>query len=177
MILLNSYQGWADLRTIQSVEQVVHFSLCLSNKWIYSCIKLFIYFYHEKHTKNTIKNLLCFQVSESSLDGPLRRVKSRENVAPSESGKSSILSRSRSLDYLPPREISGTKALCALFESKANLQQDLSSSPWLNSAAITGSKTGGDYPLQDRRSHNTPVKTKTTQVCKFRTSVLFKTHE
>ncbi|KAG8013911.1 Xin actin-binding repeat-containing protein 1, partial [Nibea albiflora] len=62
------------------------------------------------------------------------------------------------MDFLPQKETSGTKALRALFESKTTLQQDFNSSPQLNSAAATGSKTGRDCPLQGWRSHNTPLR-------------------
>lgn len=68
------------------------------------------------------------------------------------------------MDFLPQRESSGTKALCALFESKATLQQSFNSSPRLN--------TGRDCPLLDWRSHNTPLKETTIQVRGFSTCVL-----
>ncbi|XP_070775550.1 LOW QUALITY PROTEIN: xin actin-binding repeat-containing protein 1 [Enoplosus armatus] len=103
------------------------------------------------------------QVSESCVDSRWRRLESRESVGLWGSGRSTNLSRSRSMDFLPQRESSGTKALCALFESKATLQQSFNSSPRLNSAAATGSKTGRDRPLQDWRSYNTPLKDATIQ--------------
>lgn len=62
------------------------------------------------------------------------------------------------MEFLPQKEATGTKALCALFESKATLQQCFSSSPRLNMASETDSVTVRDYPLQDRRSHNTFLK-------------------
>lgn len=107
----------------------------------------------------------CFQ--ESCVDGRWRGQESRKNVALGGSGRRSNIARSRSMDCLPQREPTGTKALRALFESKATLQQDFNSSPRLNSAAATGSKTGRDCPLQDRRSHNTPLKATAIQVCEF----------
>ncbi|KAI3375268.1 hypothetical protein L3Q82_021771, partial [Scortum barcoo] len=98
------------------------------------------------------------QVSESCVDGQWRRLDSRESVSVWGSGRRSNLSRSRSMDFLPLKNSSGTKALCALFESKATLQQSFNSSPRLNSAAASGSKTGTDCPLQDWRGHNTSLK-------------------
>lgn len=76
------------------------------------------------------------------------------------------------MDFHPQRESTGTKALCALFESKATLQQGFNSSPPLNSAAATGSMTGRECPLQDWRSHNNLLKDTTIQVCEFRTRVI-----
>lgn len=69
------------------------------------------------------------------------------------------------MDLLPQRESIGTRALCALFESKATLQQGFNSSPPLISAAPKSSKTGRDHPLQDWRGHNNPLKNTTIQVC------------
>ncbi|KAF1383382.1 hypothetical protein PFLUV_G00131330 [Perca fluviatilis] len=99
------------------------------------------------------------QASESYVDGRWRRLESEENVALWGTGRRSNLSRSRSMDYLPQKKCSGTKALRALFESKVTLQQSFNSSPRLNSA--TDRNTGRDCSLQDWRSHNTPLK-KTT---------------
>lgn len=118
------------------------------------------------HTK------INFQVSESCVDDRWRKLESRDNVALWGSGRSSNLSRSRSMDFLPQRVSSGTKALCALFESKATLQQSFNSSPRLNSATATGSKTGRDRPLQDWSGHSTPLKATTTQVCEFSARVI-----
>lgn len=129
-----------------------------------------------KATTLSIKISRGFQVSESSGDGRRRRLESRENVAFWGSGRSSNLSRSRSMDFLPQKESSGTKALCALFESKATLQQGFNSSPLLVSAAATGSKTGRDCPLQDRRSHNTPSKDTSIQVCESGTLFYYCIH-
>ena len=112
-------------------------------------------------------------MSESYADSRPRKLESRENqlkfenVGLWESGRRSNLSRSRSMDFLPQRASTGTKALRALFESKATLQQGYSSSSWLNAVAATGCKTGRDCPLQDWRSHNTPLKDTTNQVCEF----------
>ncbi|XP_032387220.1 xin actin-binding repeat-containing protein 1 isoform X1 [Etheostoma spectabile] len=100
------------------------------------------------------------QVSESYVDGRWRKLESEENVSLWGTGKRSNLSRSRSMDFLPQKDTSGTKALCALFESKVTLQQSFNSSPRLNSA--TDRNTGRDCPLQDWRSPNTPLK-KTVQ--------------
>lgn len=71
------------------------------------------------------------------------------------------------MDFLPQKEASGTRALCALFESKATLQQSFNSSPRLNWTSATGSKTGRDCLLQGWRSHNTPLKDTTIQVCQI----------
>lgn len=73
------------------------------------------------------------------------------------------------MDFLPQRETSGTKALCALFESKATLQQGFNSSPRLNVMPAADNMTVRDYPLQDRRSHNTFLKDTATQVCELPT--------
>ncbi|KAE8291308.1 Xin actin-binding repeat-containing protein 1 Cardiomyopathy-associated protein 1 [Larimichthys crocea] len=98
------------------------------------------------------------QVSESCVDGRWRRRETREDVAHWGPGGSLNLSRSHSMDFLPQKDTSGTKALRALFESKTTLQQDFNSSPQLNSAVATGSKIGRDCPLQGWRSHNTPLR-------------------
>ena len=81
------------------------------------------------------------------------------------------------MDFLPQRASTGTKALRALFESKATQQQGYNSSPRLNAAAATGWKTGRDCPLQDWRSHNTPLKDTTNQVCEFTTRVIVSQHD
>lgn len=72
------------------------------------------------------------------------------------------------MDYLPQKKSSGTKALRALFESKVTLQQSFNSSPRLNSA--TDRNTERDCPLQDWRSHNTPLKKTIVQVCDLNTN-------
>uniref|UniRef100_A0A3Q3MR07 LIM zinc-binding domain-containing protein n=1 Tax=Mastacembelus armatus TaxID=205130 RepID=A0A3Q3MR07_9TELE len=108
--------------------------------------------------RSTEKEEHKLQPSESCVDGQWRRQDSRENVAYWRSGKSSSLSRSRSMDFLPQKESSSTMALCALFESKANLQPSFHSSPRLNSVSAAGSKTGKHHPLQDWRSHDTLLK-------------------
>lgn len=112
----------------------------------------------------TQKSTAVFQVSQSCVDGQWRRPESRDSVALWESGRNPFLSRSRSMDVLPQRESSGTRALCALFESKATLKQNFHSSPRLNVMPAPGSKTGRDCPLQEWRSHNTPLKETTVQV-------------
>ncbi|XP_054452432.1 xin actin-binding repeat-containing protein 1 [Anoplopoma fimbria] len=104
------------------------------------------------------------QVSESCVDGRWRRLEGGEDVAFWGSGKSSNLSRSRSMEFLPQRESSGTKALCALFESKANLHQGFNSSPRLHSAPTPGSNTVRDCPLLDWRSHKETTIQRATQV-------------
>ena len=71
------------------------------------------------------------------------------------------------MDLLPQKESSGTRALCALFESKASLQQNFHSSTRLDIKSAAGSKTRGDCPLQDRRGHNSPGKDPTIQVWKL----------
>lgn len=101
-----------------------------------------------------------------------RRLENRENVPLWESRWSSTLYRSRSMDLHPQRESIGTKALCALFESKASQQQDLNSSPLLNSAAATGGRTGRDRPLQDQRSPNNLSKAPAIQVSEFSSCVI-----
>uniref|UniRef100_A0A4W6CGH3 LIM zinc-binding domain-containing protein n=1 Tax=Lates calcarifer TaxID=8187 RepID=A0A4W6CGH3_LATCA len=103
------------------------------------------------------------KVSESCVDVQWRRTEGRESVALWGSGRSSNLSRSRSMDSLPQRESSGTRALCALFESKATLQQSFLSSSQLNVRSGAGSKTGRDCPLQDWRTYNTLLKDSTAQ--------------
>uniref|UniRef100_A0AAQ5YJK7 LIM zinc-binding domain-containing protein n=1 Tax=Amphiprion ocellaris TaxID=80972 RepID=A0AAQ5YJK7_AMPOC len=90
------------------------------------------------------------ELAESCVD-------SREKDSLWGSRRSSNLSRSRSMDFLPQRQTSSTRALCALFESKANLQ-NYSSNPGLNS-----NNTGRDCHLQDRRGHNTLLKDTTTR--------------
>ncbi|KAM7378872.1 hypothetical protein PAMP_004466 [Pampus punctatissimus] len=102
-------------------------------------------------------------VPQSCMEGRWRRPESRENVALQGSLRSFSLTRSRSMDFLPQREASGTRALCALFESKASLQQSFNSSLLMNSMSATGTKTERDCPLQDWRSHNTPLKHTTIQ--------------
>ncbi|KAI9518662.1 hypothetical protein NQZ68_035538 [Dissostichus eleginoides] len=100
------------------------------------------------------------QLVQHCVDGGLRRLDTGgENLALSGSGRSSNLSRSCSMDFLPQREPSGTRALCALFESKAGLHKSFTSNPRLN----TGSKTERDCPLQDWRSPNTSLKDTTNQ--------------
>lgn len=89
-----------------------------------------------KSTKINVN--FCGQVPENCVDGRWRWLDSRD---------SSCLSRSRSMDVLPQREPSGTRALCALFESKASLQ--------LERTSAAGSKTGRDWHLQDSRSYST----------------------
>ncbi|XP_062285370.1 xin actin-binding repeat-containing protein 1 [Scomber scombrus] len=98
------------------------------------------------------------QVPENSAEDRWRRLENRENMALRGSLRSFGLSRSRSMDFLPQKEASGTRALCALFESKATLRKGYDSSLRLNSMSAPSKKTGRDCPLQDRRSHTTPLK-------------------
>ncbi|XP_056277174.1 xin actin-binding repeat-containing protein 1 isoform X3 [Pseudoliparis swirei] len=86
------------------------------------------------------------QVSVSCGDGGWRQLEGGDNVALRGAGSSSNLSRSRSMEVLPQKE-SGTKALCALFESKAPRQRGL------DSASATGSNAVRDCPLLDGRGH------------------------
>ncbi|XP_059200668.1 xin actin-binding repeat-containing protein 1 [Centropristis striata] len=73
----------------------------------------------------------------------------RDSEASWGSGRRSNLSRSRSMELLPQKESSsGTRALCALFESKVTLQESFSCSP-------RPGHTGSHCPLQDWRSHST----------------------
>ncbi|XP_060939640.1 xin actin-binding repeat-containing protein 1 [Limanda limanda] len=118
--------------------------------------------------RNLEKEDRKLQVTESSVDSQRGRTESRENVAlrggpRSLPGRSSNLTRSRSMDCLPQKESSGTRALCALFESKASLQQDVNSSTRLGIKSAAGSKTRGGCPLQDQRGQNSPVKDATIQ--------------
>ncbi|KAL7386772.1 hypothetical protein ABVT39_013399 [Epinephelus coioides] len=94
------------------------------------------------------------QASDSCVDDHWRMPERGDSVALWGSGRTSNLCRSRSMDFLPQRESSGTRALCALFESKATQQRSFSSSPRLNSA----SAAGRHCPLQDWRSHSTFLK-------------------
>ncbi|KAK2821985.1 hypothetical protein Q5P01_022050 [Channa striata] len=98
------------------------------------------------------------QVSENSVDSRWRNSESRENMSLLELGRSSLLSRSRSMDLLPQKESSGTRALCALFESKSTVQHKFHSSPWLNLMSPPDSKTGKDCPLPDWRCRANPSK-------------------
>lgn len=72
--------------------------------------------------------------------------------------------RSRSMDFLPQKETLGTKALCALFESKASVQQSFSNQQ-LNFTPVHSNKMGREGPLQDWRGHNSLLKDSATQVC------------
>lgn len=101
-----------------------------------------------------------------------RRLGNRENVPLWESRWSSNLYRSRSMDLHPQRESRGTKALCALFESKASQQQDLNSSPLLSSAAAAAGRTARERPLQDQTSPNNLSKAPTVQVSEFPSCVI-----
>ncbi|XP_061746126.1 xin actin-binding repeat-containing protein 1 [Nerophis ophidion] len=81
----------------------------------------------------------------------------REKMSRGASSNTSSLSRSRSMDCLSPKEASGTRSLCALFESKGSLQNLSHSSSGLfnSSASANCGKRGRDRPLQDWRSHDT----------------------
>lgn len=95
-------------------------------------------------------------MAESFLDGGLRKRESKENVPLWGSGRSSGLCRSRSMDFLAQREPASTKALCALFESKADPRPSFNSSPKQHPTAATGCKTTGERPLRDQVRHNNP---------------------
>lgn len=98
------------------------------------------------------------------MDSRVKKGESKENVPVWGSGRSGSLYRSRSMDFLPPREPTSTKALCALFESKANPRPSFNISPTQPSTAATGCKTREDRPLQARVCNNNP----STQVqCRF----------
>uniref|UniRef100_A0AAQ4R0L5 Xin actin binding repeat containing 1 n=1 Tax=Gasterosteus aculeatus aculeatus TaxID=481459 RepID=A0AAQ4R0L5_GASAC len=86
-------------------------------------------------------DLMGLDKQEHQLQGSDSRRQQRDgdNVALRGSGRGSNLSRCRSMDVLP----SGTKALCALFESKASLQRGFSSSPRLNPASAPARSTAG----------------------------------
>lgn len=92
----------------------------------------------------------------------------RENVPLWGSGRNPSLYRSRSMDFQPQHGSAGTKALCALFESKAAQESgssSASSSPTQSSAAATPqSKTDRERPLQDWRGHNNLLRDMTNQV-------------
>nr|XP_043889596.1 xin actin-binding repeat-containing protein 1 isoform X1 [Solea senegalensis] len=98
------------------------------------------------------------QASDNCVEGRWGRRESSESVSLWGSRRSSYLARSRSMDVLPQRESAGTRALCALFESKANLVQQSVHHSSSNLELIRG-----DCPLQDLRSHNTPLKNTTIQ--------------
>lgn len=68
------------------------------------------------------------------------------------------------MDFLPQKDTVGTRALCALFESKATLQQNYNSSPSLNSFSAVDGKARIDFPLQDSGSHNITPKNAWIQV-------------
>ncbi|XP_024130035.1 xin actin-binding repeat-containing protein 1 isoform X1 [Oryzias melastigma] len=97
------------------------------------------------------------EASENCVDDGCR-FDSRKSQAVWESGRLSAHSRSRSMDFLPQKDKLGTRALCALFESKATLQQSFNSSPRLNSFSEVDGKAMIDCPLQDKVSHNTTPK-------------------
>lgn len=70
------------------------------------------------------------------------------------------------MDTIPQKELGGTKALCALFEAKANNvpQQKLHSISLLDLRSAGASKIKRDCPLLDTRTYNSPLKNITTQV-------------
>lgn len=71
------------------------------------------------------------------------------------------------MEVLPHRETGGTRALCALFESKATLEQSFNSSPQLNCVSAAGCGTERDCPLQDLRGHNALLKDQAVQVHEY----------
>ncbi|KAM3605176.1 uncharacterized protein V6R79_021823 [Siganus canaliculatus] len=100
------------------------------------------------------------QEPESCTDGGWRQVE-RKEAATQWRNRNPSLVRSCSMDFHPLREPAGTKALLALFESKADPEKSLSSSsssPRLNTSTGTGSKPGRQRPLPDPRRTSTPAK-------------------
>lgn len=83
------------------------------------------------------------QVSASLVDSRWRGLVSQDKADVSGTGHG--LFRSRSMDFLPQREVSGTRALCALFESKTLMQRSS------NSLRL---KTTLEGPLQVWKNHN-----------------------
>ncbi|XP_035284601.1 xin actin-binding repeat-containing protein 1 isoform X1 [Anguilla anguilla] len=104
----------------------------------------------------------------SKVDTLLRRYESREWARQSaRDGGGPVLSRSRSMDYLPPHKPTGTEAMRALFESKAALQHNFSSTPWLNPNPNTNNRlltVGGTRGTkkQTQSAPPTPARKETT---------------
>ncbi|XP_054624076.1 uncharacterized protein LOC129177219 [Dunckerocampus dactyliophorus] len=97
-----------------------------------------------------------FQTSDRLSEEGWRGPEGREKAFLGGFSRALSLSRSHSMDYLPQKETSATRTLCALFESKCK-QQKLSSGALLSSspASASNAKRGRDCPLQDGRSHDT----------------------
>ena len=134
---------------------------------LYQRFELRILFVEQQHCPKTRIKISCwFQGPETPVDTRWRKQESKQALW--RSGRSASLWRSRSVDTLPQKEsIGGTKALLALFESKATQQQGSNSSPPLTSTPAAVSKTGRERHLQDRRAHNSPLKEKPLQVSEF----------
>ncbi|CAM9204023.1 unnamed protein product, partial [Lampetra planeri] len=101
------------------------------------------------------------QTSENLREVQWKRPGNRERVAFHESFRGPGLSKSQSMDFLPQKEASGIRALCALFESKQQQQQNVCSSPQLNSVSAGGRRTGSDCPLQGGRSQDAAIQHQT----------------
>lgn len=139
----NSYQSCSDLRTIGKSSD---------NKTQVSYFNFLVCQQKSKKKKNTYKhNLNVTQVSASLVDSRWRGLVSQDKADVSGTGHG--LFRSRSMDFLPQREVSGTRALCALFESKTLMQRSS------NSLRL---KTTLEGPLQVWKNHN---KDPNNQVC------------
>ncbi|XP_034557992.1 xin actin-binding repeat-containing protein 1 [Notolabrus celidotus] len=147
------------LKSLSSEGQERSWVTSASTRWDRKSVSQLVQQYQKVRVTDVEQVEHKLQDSERSVDDGWRRVESRESVSLWGSGRSSNLSRSRSMDLLPQRESRGTKALCALFESKASLQQSFS-----NSTPVHSSKMGREGPLQDWKGHNTPLKDSTSQV-------------
>lgn len=115
-----------------------------------------------RKTSEVRENRKTWQTRETS-----KSREDRENVPLWGSGQSPSLFRSRSMDFHPQCGSAGTKALCALFESKAAQEPGPSStntSPVLNSADAPDGKRDRARPLQDRRGHSNLLKDMTNPV-------------
>ncbi|XP_035490686.2 xin actin-binding repeat-containing protein 1 isoform X1 [Scophthalmus maximus] len=152
---LRRTQSLRSLSGVQERSWVLPASTCWNRKSVSQLVQHYQGCADIRSIEKVERNL---QGSESCVDSRRGRAGRRESVDLWGWGGSSNLSRSRSMDFLPQKESSGTRALCALFESKATLQQSIHSSPRLDYQSAAGSRTRGDCPLQDHRSHNSPLK-------------------
>ncbi|CAB1326800.1 unnamed protein product, partial [Coregonus sp. 'balchen'] len=150
------------LRRSQSLKSLSG-SGVLERSWVTSKSSLW-------DNKKSVSQLVQQEEMSVGLVSPWRRLESRgDHVDRLGTGSGSLLlSRSRSMDYLPQRDRApeGTSALRALFESKATLQKDFSSSPRLNvaspasrvevvEAGIQSSEKEKERPLGARRGYST----------------------
>ncbi|CAJ1071598.1 xin actin-binding repeat-containing protein 1-like isoform X2 [Xyrichtys novacula] len=157
--------GLRRTQSLKSLSEVQERSWVMpaSTRWDRKSVSQLVQHYQSCADPTTVEKVEHkLQVSESRAVDDGWRFESRESMSMWGSGRRSNLSRSRSMDFLPQKESRGTRALCALFESKASLQQSFVS-PRLNSVPVIGSKMGREFPLQDWRSHNTPSKDSTIQ--------------